>query len=511
LFRDAKVSTVEYDPLTDDLATVSIHNLEDESLTKGRSTSPDYEPMLRVDPTRKCAVLLAYRHFLAVMPLRQQGDSEEAVQANGESSEKAAAENGGESVQVAQTKGKSIFREPYWVDLSEFGIQEIRDISFVEGSANPTLTILFSRKATWCGRLNHIPPGQCTCAAVSYSLDMDGNVKQPVSVAQVEDLPYNSFRLVPIKAPLGGHLILSSDVLLYFNTTILHALGLNRHAALAVTHNCELIEHSFETGSGVMIDGACAQVLDLIHVVISERSGDLHLISLRVEGDTVEGMMMEVVGKSSPASAMCLLEQRWLFLGARETDSVLMEVSLLGKEEAEEPEGGVEPGLEGSEEGLFEDDKTAAGSQAVSAEQGPAPKKRKTIDLLDEFEAMFGDGEEEEEEQGTKTTLKGTGELSLVQKDRLFGTGPIGSITAGVHPQAKDVQGFARGLEAVGAVGKEKSGGVAVIHGCVHPDVITEWPLDDVCMAVWAVGSGVSMDGYHTHLVISQEPPPPDQ
>ena len=31
------------------------------------------------------------------------------------------------SVQVAQTKGKSVFREPYWIDLSELGIREIRE------------------------------------------------------------------------------------------------------------------------------------------------------------------------------------------------------------------------------------------------------------------------------------------------------------------------------------------------------------------------------------------------
>ena len=72
-------------------------SFQDDELAAGKLSNADAVPVLRVDPNRKCAVLLAYDYHLAVMPLRQKdslfgGDPKDRDDA-------------------------SIMREAYWIDL----------------------------------------------------------------------------------------------------------------------------------------------------------------------------------------------------------------------------------------------------------------------------------------------------------------------------------------------------------------------------------------------------------
>ena len=81
VFRDAKMSVVEYNPALDELTTVAIFLFEDEELRRGRVLW-HMPPILRVDPRRRCLALLVYESKLIIIPIRQagEGDLDELLQ-----------------------------------------------------------------------------------------------------------------------------------------------------------------------------------------------------------------------------------------------------------------------------------------------------------------------------------------------------------------------------------------------------------------------------------------------
>ena len=135
---------MEYDPLKHDLVTVSIQPLEEEEFQAGRLDSSFPTLVMRLDPSKKCAVMLAYGHHLAVMPIRQAEDL--FVADTKEDAKEESKVEKKKNEEKSKAKGNSVFKQPYWVDLSLLGVDDILDIGFMEGCANPTLMVLYQKQ-----------------------------------------------------------------------------------------------------------------------------------------------------------------------------------------------------------------------------------------------------------------------------------------------------------------------------------------------------------------------------
>lgn len=71
-FADAKLSAVQYDPIVNDLRSISLHDYEAPKFSDEMPTNlARAEPTVRVDPDGRCAVMRLYRTQLAVIPFTQ--------------------------------------------------------------------------------------------------------------------------------------------------------------------------------------------------------------------------------------------------------------------------------------------------------------------------------------------------------------------------------------------------------------------------------------------------------
>ena len=71
-FADAKLSCVQYDPTVNDLRSISLHDYEAAKYSDEMPTNlGQAEPLVRVDPDGRCAIMRLYRTQLMVVPFTQ--------------------------------------------------------------------------------------------------------------------------------------------------------------------------------------------------------------------------------------------------------------------------------------------------------------------------------------------------------------------------------------------------------------------------------------------------------
>ena len=128
-FETAKVSVLDYDPDSNGLRVSSLHGLEGDELTSGRS---QYVPAaaLRADPKGRCVAALVHGTHIAVL----RGDND--IFDEGEEGDEEE-EDGG-----SRNSGAAIVASSYVIQLSTLGIKSVRDLAFLHGYAEPVLAVL---------------------------------------------------------------------------------------------------------------------------------------------------------------------------------------------------------------------------------------------------------------------------------------------------------------------------------------------------------------------------------
>lgn len=69
-FLEAKLSIVEYDPMSHDLKTLALHNLEQDQL-KGGLARNVYPPIVRYDPEQRCCAVLCFGRSIVLVPFKK--------------------------------------------------------------------------------------------------------------------------------------------------------------------------------------------------------------------------------------------------------------------------------------------------------------------------------------------------------------------------------------------------------------------------------------------------------
>jgi cleavage and polyadenylation specificity factor subunit 1 len=93
-------------------------------------------------------------------------------------------------------------------------VKNVIDFVFLHGYLQPTLAILFQSKQTCAGRLGVLKD---SVSVVVVSIDVTQK-KYPL-LYRVDELPYNSNRIIAVPKPLGGLLILGHNSLIYIDQT----------------------------------------------------------------------------------------------------------------------------------------------------------------------------------------------------------------------------------------------------------------------------------------------------
>eukprot|EP00124_Ichthyophonus_hoferi_P004485 Ihof_evm3s501 gene=Ihof_evmTU3s501 len=202
--KEAKISVLSFNAAQHHIQAESLHWFEDDEIKNGRvtNTSPT---LLRTDPGYRCAVMLCYGTYLAVIGIRRSGDLEETFEDN---------MDGNTSLRV--------IRPSYLIKLSEVdpNIRFVHDMSFLEGYFEPTLLILYESVTTWAGpdilllaspsTLNNQPTPLNLHSRVSarsdtvsiIAISINSITREHHVVWQMDGLPFDCRRLQPVPRPI---------------------------------------------------------------------------------------------------------------------------------------------------------------------------------------------------------------------------------------------------------------------------------------------------------------------
>ncbi|TDH71369.1 hypothetical protein CCR75_006593 [Bremia lactucae] len=408
---------------------------------------------------------------------------------------------------------------------------KIVDFAFLHGYLEPTLMVLHeeNEKNATSGRM---AAGYDTFCLTVLSINLHTHLHPKIWT--VKNLPSDSFRIIPCRAPLGGVVVLAANAILYFNQTQFYGLATNAFALKTVNLSVfplseavyETLEHDIQPLDVVLYDCQYEYVGEK-ELVLTVPSGAVYMLSLPSEDVSRRGFYgAGGVGGSRPGVlslrllharvlAQCVSvhsETQTLFLGSRSGDSILFamekkQVKDYGDSECtNEKELNVEKGLElearmdGKIEGNIEDEEDEEdlflyGTTRVKEEE----------DCTNARDTIHDVGRKQEERKDAISLGVGyTYDLRPI--DLLPGIGPITSIDLGMENNADSSD---KREELVISGGYDVSGAISILHNGLRPLVGTEAELSG-CRAMWTVSSSLALeptstDGrrYNAYLILS--------
>ena len=290
--KDAKVSLVEWDPEAYKLCTISIHYYEGEELHRA-PWSPSLAQCrnyLIVDPSSRCAALKFGQRNLAIIPFRQAGDEIGEHEYGSDVEDDSGAES-----EVVQTPYTSSFVLP--LTVLDPNITHLIDINFLYEYREPTFGIVSSPIAPSGALLRDRK--DCLVYTV-FTLDLDQRAS--TTLLSVGGLPYDIFQVKPLPAPVGGSLLIGCN-------EIVHIDQAGKTAAVAVNEfarQCSSFPMADQNELGLKLEGCVLEQLgsDTGDVLIILSSGDLAIVSFKLDGRSVASFSIERIAKDCGGSIL---------------------------------------------------------------------------------------------------------------------------------------------------------------------------------------------------------------
>ncbi|PVU92282.1 hypothetical protein BB561_003937 [Smittium simulii] len=268
-FAVAKMSVIEFNPYTQSITTSSIHFYEHEKFQTEQTTDEFYNKV-EVDPNQMCAVMSVYSRFLAVLSLTNYSESNINGQTVIESSD----------VYEMGIKRK-IEKSSFVVDLSDesLNIKNVKDFVFLNDYNEPTLAILYEPVETWAGNLA-VLSDSCCIAVVSVNLATDS-----LSIIyQINNLPFDTFKLVPLTKPIGGILAIASTSIIHITQGLI--VYILATSAICKTGAGEFVSNFLDTTDQPCmnldwrLDGAQVVLIGFKNILLWNELGEFGLIEL---------------------------------------------------------------------------------------------------------------------------------------------------------------------------------------------------------------------------------------
>ncbi|XP_062865337.1 cleavage and polyadenylation specificity factor subunit 1 [Trichomycterus rosablanca] len=463
-FKDAKLSVVEYDPGTHDLKTLSLHYFEEPELRDGFVQNV-HNPMVRVDPENRCAVMLVYGTQLVVLPFRKDTltDEQEGIVGEGQ---------------------KSSFLPSYIIDVRQLDekLLNIIDMKFLHGYYEPTLLILYEPNQTWPGR---VAVRQDTCSIVAISLNIMQKV-HPV-IWSLSNLPFDCTQVMAVPKPIGGVVVFAINSLLYLNQSV-PPFGVSLNSQ---TNGTTAFPLRVQEEVKLTLDCSQAAFIATDKMVISLKGGEIYVLTLITDGmRSVRAFHFDKAAASVLTTCMVTMEPGFLFLGSRLGNSLLLRYT------------------EKLQETQMEESKEEQEKENDKQEEPPSKKKRADSnwtgkasmpDELDEIE-VYGS----EAQSGTQLAT-----YSFEVCDSILNIGPCvnGSMGEPAFLSEEFQSNPEPDLEVVVCSGYGKNGALSVLQRSIRPQVVTTFALPG-CQDMWTV---ISSEDKAEKAPAEEEQEPPQE
>ncbi|CAG8956883.1 hypothetical protein HYFRA_00012338 [Hymenoscyphus fraxineus] len=477
-FKDAKLSLVEWDPERPGISTISIHYYEQDDLHGSPWTTDvgDCINYLTADPGNRCAALKFGARNLAILPFKQ-GDEdvnmadwdEELDGPRPESQAVAKAANGDGDKADTPYGASFVLRLPtlnlnliYPIHLAF--LHEYREPTFGILSSNqlPASSLLHERK-------DHL-------SYMVFTLDLHQKASTPI--LSVGGLPFDLFKIVPLPAPVGGALLVGGNELIHIDQAgKANGVAVNPFAkqstSFALVNQADL---------DMRLESCEIELLSIQNgeMLIILQSGELAILSFRMDGRSVSGLSIRRVAKesgglvlSSGASTISQLGTNALFVGSEGTDSVVLGWTRKSNQISRRKSRldfieGIDEALldEEDEEDDDPDDELYGGAPATTqAAANPA-----------------------------EATSSKAGDYVFQIHDSLVNIAPIIDVVLGssapyqTDEEKRTSEDVRSDLQLVAATGKNRGGSLAIIHRSIQPKVIGKFEFAEA-RGLWTMSA----------------------
>lgn len=472
-FKDAKMSMNEWDPVKHSVRTTTIHYYEQEDLQGSPWAAPlsFYYNFLTADPGSRCAALKFGTRSLAIIQFKSleedvdMQDWDEELDGPRPVKELATTlANGTSSNQETPFASSFVLRLP---NLDPNLIYPVH-IAFLHEYREPTFGILSSTcsPSSVLGRKDQL-------SYMVFTLDLQQRAS--TTILSVNGLPQDLFRVLALAAPVGGALLIGANELIHIDQSgKTHGVGVNSFSKQATSFS--LIDQSeLELRlEGCQIEVVSAETGELLMVL---KDGRLALITFKIDGRTVSGLDVQLVGPScggnlvpTGASTLSKLGRTSIFVGSSDSDSLVVgwtrKQIQSGKRKHKLHDASLDLDMDDEDLEDLEDDDDLYGEESPSLKQAT----------------------------NTPTGYGGrSGELVFRIHDSLVSIAPIRDFTLGTvssykNEEQSNHEGVVSDLGLVCAVGRGNAGSVAIINRAIQPSVIGRFEFPEA-RGFWTVAA----------------------
>ena len=328
--RDAKLSLVEWDPERYSISTISIHYYEREDILSSlwESDIGSFVNYLSVDPSSRCAALKFGVRHLAIIPFHQVGDDlvmdDYDPDLDGEkpdrkqSISKPAADSGQDE--------KTPYAPSFVLSLLALdpALSHPIHLSFLYEYRDPTFGILYSQGATSSALLHE---RRDNVSYAVYTLDLEQRASTTLS--SVSNLPYDLFAVIPLSKLVGGALLVGGNEIIHVDQSgKTNGVAVNEFAkqstALAMLDQSDL---------SMRLENCVVKQLGLDNsdLLIILNTGELAILSFKIDGRSVSGLSIRRVKTTSGGSAILagpscasIVGRSRMFVGSEDSDSLVL-------------------------------------------------------------------------------------------------------------------------------------------------------------------------------------------
>lgn len=410
LTKFAKLSIIAWDHENYTITTQSLHYYESEFLKSSINKQETYnDANLRVEPNGACS-LVQYNDILALLPFKKTDNDVEEVVINSED---------------------DFFQKSVILPASslEASVSSIIDSEFLFNYRDPTLAILYNKSLTWAGDLSI---KKDTVNYVLLSLDLSNGSSTPI--LNIENLPYDSYEIIPLENPLNGSLLVGCNQIVHIdNSGNIKGIGTNSY--FKDTTDLKLNDQS---DLELFLEDCQIEVVSKNKMLIVDKKGYIYTLSFKVDGKVIKDLSISKVDETqlevaNPTTISTIGDL--LFIGSRTSDAKLVKLS---------------------------QDQTNSNT-----------KDKQVADDHDDDEQLEEDDDLYDDNDDANTD--DSAQLKFEVLDSLVNHGPISSFTLGKLSPDANVQGLVNpnfnDISIVATTGEHQSGSLTAFKPTIQPQI----------------------------------------
>lgn len=339
----AKISLIKWNHRLNTIQTVSLHYYE--NVIQNSTFDKIPSSSLIVDPSCLC---LRFKNLLTFLPFNRINDIYDDV----------------------QVQSKEIFDSSFIINGQNLDsrIGTIVDANFLYNYRTPTIGILYLNDEVWAGNLYFKKDN------IKYMvLSLDLATKSSTTILNIENLPFDIDRLIPLPKPLNGSLLLGSNQILHIdNGGIIRKIDVNPYTSLTTNTYKNYQDY---TSYNLKVEGS--SVLPIGNkVLLITATGNFFSINFDIDGKSIKKMSLEPIDSNGIQLTfpkdITMLDNNLLFVSNLNGNSPLMQY-LTGKEKEGQNgtvhEEASKEEVEDDDDELYKDDNSQANATTINIEK----------------------------------------------------------------------------------------------------------------------------------------------